>query len=180
MDGCNSPFSLETDPEDSGLIAAHFSCIGPYYRISPDLHGLLSETYEYLKSSLLDSFMEVPVYVKDKPLALWLRLTTQHQLVLSVKPSVEVLNPLQQLIRMLGNFVLCPKSHLNRFGEVPGTGSPDPSLLGLLARLLVNSRIHECASVQPDRPLRCDSCPFRFPQYTLPLFFEDMILIIVC
>jgi hypothetical protein len=76
-----------------------------------------------------------------------------------MKPWVEVLNPLQQLIRMHGNFILCPGSHLDRLGKVPGICSSDPSLLGPLPRLLVSVPIHQCATLQPGRPLRCElSC----------------------
>jgi hypothetical protein len=48
-----------------------------------------------------------------------------------MKPGVEVLNPLQQLIRTLCNFFLRPESDLDRLGEVPGIRSlqPGPSSL---------------------------------------------------
>jgi hypothetical protein len=36
-----------------------------------------------------------------------------------MKSWIEALNPLQQLMRTLGNFFLCPQSHLYRLGEVP-------------------------------------------------------------
>jgi hypothetical protein len=76
--------------------------------------------------------MEVPVYKEDKSLTFWLRLPVKYPPVLSMKPWVEVLNPLEQLIRTLGNMSFILRAILTRLGRfLPSIAfslAPDPSL----------------------------------------------------
>jgi hypothetical protein len=59
-------------------------------------------------------------------MAFRLKLPIQHPPVLRRKSWVEVLIPLQQVIRTIGNFVLRPESDLDMLGKVPGIRSPQP------------------------------------------------------
>jgi hypothetical protein len=59
--------------------------------------------------------MGVLAYKKGQSLA----MLVKDSPVLSMKPWVESLNSLHWLIRSLGNFVVCPESHLNIVLEIP-------------------------------------------------------------
>jgi hypothetical protein len=136
-------------------------------------------------SCLLGGFMGVPIYKKDRPLAFRLRLPIQNSSVLFMKLWVEILNPLQQVIRLLTlSFVLRATlaglgkflASVRRLQTVPWSqpvivNGPNESL----TRLLIRTHVYLCPLYQSERP-QAWQFSFRNPTKHHSQFFQDVIL----
>jgi hypothetical protein len=87
-----------------------WACCSPFFRISLGLNSPLSESCENCIPGLLDGFMGVSAYKKDKPLAIQLRLPIQQPSVLCMKPWVQSLIYLSSSLGILAilSFILRP------------------------------------------------------------------------
>jgi hypothetical protein len=185
----NSPFPSET----FWWCWAHyglFFLIGPFFRIFQGLNCPLSKSCEILIiPGLLDGFMRVPVYKKDKSLAFQLRLPSSTLQRSVWSPELRSLIRFSSSSELLANFVLHPESHFDRLGEAPGIRSLQsgpwsrPAIVSgpnePFTRLLVSAHIHECSSLQPERP-QVWQFSFRSPMKHPSQFFKDVILVIFC